>query len=1084
MSNFSTRLDGNTSSQLVNTTPTRKTSQTEHTGEQTSLPEPQTTTKGSQTGHSGTPTSESLLSQESGTELNQKLETTSSSTMGKRSTKLPRISGLQTSEPLPEIKPSETLIQQIKPDTGVKNVSIDVNKVVEKFSGSEEPPETLSTPEPNQLEGVVVLGVSPDTRSVRGTFTVSNMGNSGVTLALSGGFSLTNTTERLDQDERILQTRSRQGNLSVGLSGDVGGSVPVSGSIGVSGGYDIAYARQLKSGEKLSQARETQPPSRDEISENPTQTLNPGDEIAFRGYLSVGVSVGAIEPNSGVKFSVGVEVKNEFITSIKRNSGEPPTFRLHIEPSNRNLDGTASVGWGPFAMTGGVGYASTVYYEFDMTPEALSGFLKTGKLPEIPDPSRYLRPGTVLTTETFKPFQDQARDSGITIVGFGATKSLTKSLELSATVGKVSTSSSKMRGIYVQNGEVLRQDVHTMMASRSAWFKGELSTSLALTQNNRYTEIEGQSELQQEYVGLEASFKISDSQTSQEDLSQRVDQVNHLLGRSRNNPLELPTRTDGKWGNSSVQVKAKITPEVIERLSQLDLSSGNAKFQMEFMEREYGVPAEDVRKLISDLKALSVGPDKDSVRREQGLRIAGFLASGYTSVVNDDELKRIAVLDRMLGGGVAELAVASTVHTEQLNKLGVDGFLSETRSERLGEISRSIGTTGHDLSDLKSRLSGKTWDRFNVGAQKLNALEQVRANISQDTLLEPQERERLLKTVDEQMSGLGQLMGQLLESEQGRGKVMSGLLGAGSLLPKAIYTSPEEMFDDPLVKGLFLDQVVGSAFLHDATPGELSNLLTCISQQGKGSAGIDQVFKILSLAEVNGVQKEVLDAMQPDDLANLFPRMNREQQSAMLNTLLEVTGLERERMDEIMTLIEKSREKSDERYEKFQDSLDKLNKEFSKLESELPKDKHLMEHFKRGYKEVDRPLQSLQEKIDANQELLGQVGHASLKSKAQELEGRLEEFFNQMDILTPGQRQDLFKQLLKQDSLGETSQAMLRRLIAGSQSEMELTGFAQSLHDRLRKNENTTKLPHRVSSLKETRIALQECLLDIQLRLS
>lgn len=1078
MSNFSTRLDG-PSSQPLKTQSTRPLQQSPKT-DQPPTDSP-VSTSSPRSGHSGTVTPENVLATHTTETLIQGLETATTETLSQRSRQVPKVSGLQ---PQPENKPTPTLIAKIRPDTQVQTVKIDVNQTLEKLGGESESEPLGSEPKPNQVNGTIVLGGSPDTRSIQGNLSVANLGNSGITLALSGGMSITNTTELLNQDHRILQTRSRQANLRVGLSGDVGGHVPVSGSIGVSGGFDTAYSRQLQPNERLSQARQTDPPSRDLIAENPTESLQPGDEIAFRGFLSVGVSVGAVEPNSGVKFSLGVDVKNEFITSIKRHPGEPPTFRLHIEPGNRNVDGKASVGWGPFAITGGVGYASTVYYEFDMTPEALSSFLKTGKLPEIPDPSRYLRPGTVLTSETFKPFQEQAQQSGVTIVGFGATQSLQKSVELSATAGKVGTSSSKMRAVYVQNGEVLRQDVHTMIGSRSAWFKGELSQSLALTQNNRYTEVPGKSELQAQYVGLEAAFKISDSKTSQEDLAGRIDHANHVLGRVSNHPLELPQRSDGKWNQSTMVIKANLTAEVIDRLANLDVSQGNAKFQIEFMAREHGVPAEDVYKLISDLKSLNVGPDKDVVRREQGLRIAGFLASGTTSVVTDQELKRIAVLDRMLGGGVAELGVSSTVHSDQITKLGVDGFLSETRSERLGEVARTIGVTGHDLSDLKSRLSGKTWDRFNVAAQKLNTLEQIRANISADTLLEPQERARLLQTVDEQMSGLGQTMGELLESPEGRLKVLSGLLDAGSVLPKSIYTSPEAMFDDPLVKGVFLDQVVGSAFLHDAGPEELANMLTHISREGSGSAGIDQVFKILSLAEANGVQKQVLDAMKPDDIAELFPRMNREQQSAMMLTLLEVTQLDKDKMGHIMDLIEKSRDKSDKAFVKFQEDIHELQHDFAKIENELPKDKHLMEHFKQGYKKVDQPLQKLQQKIDENQDRLGQVGYTALKEDARKLDDRLQSFFNRIDTLTSSQRQELFRQLLKQDGLGETSQAMLNRLIGGSQDESELAGFAQSLHSRLQVNENTTRLPHRASSLKETKQILQECLLEVQLRLS
>ena len=1081
MSNFSTRVGG--PSQPISTPQTEKVGQIEKPVPPPKPPKP----KQLPPTPPPKPSQETVIGPEKVLALSQGIETTSSQTISKNSGMMPRISGLpeppKPDEPTPpDVHPDSTPLKDFSRQNQAKELDGYVvvgQGLVKKITDDPNAP----PPPPNQVTGMVMLGGNPDSLSVRGRVSVGNLDGSGTTLALSGGIAITRKDDYSGED-RVLQVRSKQAELSVGLSGKVGDTVPVSGSIGVGGGFDVAYKRKLKEGEKLTQARQTEPPSRGTIAKDPLGTLAPGDEIAFRGFLDIGVSVGAIEPNSGIKFSVGVDVHNEFITSIKRSETDPPSFRLHIEPGNRSIDGKASVGWGPFAITGGVGYASTVYYEFDMSPEALQGFLKTGKLPELPDPSKYLRPGVVLSEETFKPFQDQAKESGVSLVGFGATKSLNKSLELSATVGKVGTKSEKLRAIYVREGEILREDVHTMSVSRSAWFRGELSTSLALKQSNQYTKVDGQDGLQPRYAGLEASFKIADTQTGQEELQERVGLANQVLGRTRSNPLTLPERVDGEWGKSSVLVKANITPEVIEKLTALDPDSGNAKFQIEFMEREFGVPAKDVRALLSDLRALAQGPDKDVACREQGLRIAGFLASGYTSVVTDQELMRIAVLDRMLGGGVAELTVASTIHKDKLTSLGVEGFLSETRGERLSEISRSIGLSGHDLDDLKSRLSGKTWDRFNVAAQKLNALETLREDLVRDTLLDPKEKELLLKTVDEQLSGLGKLTGELLGDEYGRRKVLSGLLGAGSLLPTALYTSPEQMFDDPLVKNVFLDQVIGSAFLHDATPTELAGLLTRISQQGQGSAGIEQVFKVLSLAEANGVQKQVLDAMEPEAIAELFPRMNREQQSSLLTTLLQVTGVDKERMDDIMTKIEKSRQKSDEKYEKLQENLGELTKALSKLEGALPKDKQLMDHFKQGYKSVDRPLQGLQQKIDENLDVLGQVAHAKLHGEVSELSERLTQFFGQMDTLTSSQRQDLFKQLLKQDSIGEASKTLLGRLIGGSQSESELSAFALTTQDRIRKNETTTNLPHRSSTLKENRIALQECMLEIQLRLS
>lgn len=1069
MGDFSTRVGQQPTSLPITNSPVKKTEKPPVPPKPSSLSKPRQDKQ-----------PVSLTSSESSSQIQQRIEQTPPQTLQQNAKKTPPISGLP--QQTPDIHPQETLVGEIVSENQAKSNDghfVTIEKQAKKMSS--EP--SSDPPPPNQVSGMVMLGGGPDSLSVRGRMSVANLGDSGMTLALSGGIAITNTDKYTDNNTRVLQVRSKQAELNVGLSGPVGDTVPVSGSVGVAGGFDVAYARNLKPNERLAQARQTDPPSRGQIAKNPTASLNPGDEIAFRGFLSLGVSVGAIEPNSGVKFSVGVDVRNEFITSIKRSESDPPSFRLHIEPSNRNIDGKASVGWGPFAVTGGVGYASTVYYEFDMTPEALSQFLDKGTLPELPDPSKYLRPGVVLSDKTFAPFQNQSQDSGVSIVGFGATKSLKTSLELSATVGKVSTSSEKMRAVYVRDGEVLREDVHTMVAGRSAWFKGELSNTLGLKQSNRYTAVEGHKELVPRYAGLEASFQIADTKTSNEDLGKRLENTNQLLGRVSSNGLSLPPRSDSSWGKTSLVVKANLTPEVIDRLASLDPDQGDAKFQIEFMAREHKVPASDVREMLSDLRKLASGPDKDAVRREQGLRIAGFLASGYTSVVNDEELKRIAVLDRLAGGKVATVEVASSIHTDRLNSLAVDGFLSSTRGQQLGEFARSGGFGGSELQDLKARLTQESWDRFNVGAQKLNALETLREDIVSDTLLDPDEKTGLLRAVDEQRNDLGELLGQQLENPEGRARVMSGLLQSGSVLPSAIYTSPEKMFDDPLVKGVFLDQVVGAAFLHGASPEELAGLLTQISQKGKGPTGIDQAFKILSLAETSGVQKQVLDAMDPEDIADFFPRMSPEQQSAMLTTLLEVTKVDKGRMDNMMSLIEKSRERADKQFDKFKSDLSDLDATLFELDTALPKDKHLMEHFKAVYKEVDRPLQKLQTQLEERRGVLGEIKHSVLQGQTQELENQLGRFFDQMSTLTPPQRQDLFKQLLRQDNIGEASQFMLRHMIGSSPDESELIAFAGEIKSRSNKLESATILPHQASNAKAKKQVLKECMLEVQLRL-
>ncbi|MEZ0367496.1 MAG: hypothetical protein ACAI44_00255, partial [Candidatus Sericytochromatia bacterium] len=828
--------------------------------------------------------------------IQQHLDSTPTATIQEETQKL---------EKTPKFKKAEeTLIGDVKHDETSKKRA---DKIAKKTMQQIPPTALTGTPtgaqattsEPTTSEpGTVTrpadvmsvgVGILPTTSGVYGRFKASdrNIGDTGLTVMLSGGFGI-EKHDGYHEDGRVLQTRSKMADLTVGVRLVDGLPVPVSGSIGVAGSYDVAYARQAKPNEDIVQIRQSDPPSKNKLKADPVATLAIGDEIAYRGMIKISATAGAVEPHSHVRLSVGVSVENEFITSVKRIEGDPAKFTLRVEPGNHKIDGKATVAWGPFAVTGGGGYASTVYYEFELDAANVTEFLESGKLPvKIPDPSRYLNSGKELQTSIFKEFN--ADVPGAKLLSMGATRSFEAFAEASATVAKAKTTTSRTEAIYVRNGEVLHEDIHGMSSGHSAWFHGELKNSLSLTQANLFKEESGQTQLAKEYVGLEAAFKISDTKTSDSDLRKRVELANSLLGTVSSGGLVLPARNDSKWGESSVKVKANITPEVLGKLEALGTSLVNKTaptsrpdsdfatnteptglndgerasgiFAIDYMQSAHKVPREAVESMLKDLHEIAQDPklqgNPDEIRRTQGIRVAGFLASGYTSIVGDEELKLVATLQRLVGSEtpVAELKVSSDIHTRQIDGLAVEGFLIAGRSGQLSEMAHTMGPSLDSVADAKARATGNPWDRFNVGAQKLKGLEQIRENLVADRLLDKEEKAGLLKKVDEFITGLNADMNAQLSTPAGRLEVMKGLVAAGPLLPdklQSLYSSPEKMYNDPNVRNAMLDRVFGAAIVQlKATnqPEELAGLITQVSKMDRGTVGIEQAFMALNAAK-------------------------------------------------------------------------------------------------------------------------------------------------------------------------------------------------------------------------------------------
>ena len=981
----------------------------------------------------------------------------------------------------------------------------------------------------------VSAGVHKDGRDIAARFNIAgtNLGNTGISGKLSGGFSIVNKTEYLE-DNRILQVRSEQADISVGVSAEVGIGLPVSGGIGFERTYDVAYAKKAGPGENLISVKEKNPPSRSEIQKNPT-ILNEGDEIAFRGMLKLSVSAGVVEPHSQVSFAVGGSITNEFVTSISRLEGTPPKFKVHIEPGNRNIDAKATVGWGPFSVTGEAGKASTVHYNFEMSEAAVTTFMETGELPKLPDPKQYLgsldklsekKQGKLL--EVF----DRVEINGVRLTSMGATKSSEVSLEGSATVAKVKTSSGRSKQVYMREGEILRQDVHTMVESHSAMFKGQKSTSLSLTQGSRQT-TDAQKNKKTSYVGLEASFKVGDTKTTQKELTERIENANVLLGPSAPQ-LHLPEKSDKSWDSSSLEIKANITPVVLAKLTELGgvikereaMTPGERESRslkgsvgndpeavMKFMSLNHKVSTTDVTAMLKDMHEISSEPElagkPEQIKRKQGLRMAAFLASGTTSVVNEEELKRIATVQRLVGPElkVVEVGFSTDVHRNKINSLNLDSYLHEVGRSGLSEVKDKLKSVTGSTPDKRG-----SWTHFNSGAQKLKALEQVRQDLVGDKNIEPRGKELMLKQVDEYIDALDVELSAQLDDPQGRMKIMEGLLKAEPMLPsdlEVLYKSPEAMYKDPAIREEFMDMVL-LASVRDMNANvadshkEIANLVKSIANSDNGSLGVDGAFKLLNSAKEFDpkFQAKVVNQVGAKTLVKMVPNMTNDQKMKLLGEIAPLAFPESKKsVDDIKDAIIDANKKSKTEFDKIDVKLKGLEKNLHKLKTEQTlllepksgdkysiKNEKVMSHFKEDYKVLSLPMDKIENEISSSFLKLGEQRHLILSQRTDGLNQDIDGLIGGIDRMSKDQRLGLLTELLKPQSYGSVSSLMLQRLVDSSSSKdnFELTLFAQDINARIVKLESDPPSVLTMSSAdqKVMRQELQACLKEIQLSLS
>ncbi|PIQ27674.1 hypothetical protein COW36_07200 [bacterium (Candidatus Blackallbacteria) CG17_big_fil_post_rev_8_21_14_2_50_48_46] len=1041
-----------------------------------------------------------------------------------------------------------------------------------------EPTETETSEAPLEVKNEVSAGIgvwaTPNGLFGRIKGSVSNVGDSGLTLGISLGGSKQRKVKELP-DGRFACAQKSQIDLGIGVSSGTE-ALAYSGSLAVSRCRDVIYARKLEDGESQFDFRNKHLPTQSEIADNPA-LLKEGDEIAFRGQMSIGVSVGVVEPNSHVKVSAGITVETEFITNIKAIAPTPENpdlkYRVRIEPSNLAVGGKVSAGVGPFALTAEGKIDSVVFYEFEMDDASLKTFLETGKLPfNIPDPKEYIGQDLSKQQADFTAFNMGSQSARL--VSMGASKSTELTGTASATLADASISRTSSESIVVRNGEIHREVEHSLSAGYSSVISGERSNHFSVKHVDRLVSVPDREDKAFEFVGVEAQYKISDSKTAAADLSEDLDRVNKMLGRSMSpNRLVVPDRKDDKFGSTSVSLKIEITPAVLEELVKLSDQIGKAApeslskpttidealelvdkiqesrqksavpdatkavpeateaapdsaaptqstlaFSLVIIERELNIPPEEIKTLLTTLKEIEseLEPDKgnsDDIRRRQGEAVADFLANGIVPVVGQEEMSRVASLQRLIGesADLVKVEVNSDIHESKIDALGVEGFLAPKRKDQMVELLQTGSASVAGVQDAMARAGGDTWNRFNVGAQKVIALKQIRADLERDKVLDPDEVGRLTRKVDAMIQGLEKDMDAQLETAEGRIHIMKNLVKAGpSVFPNKIYTSPEEIFDLPNIRNEMINRVMDKALADLETSGadlgkkpELSRLITQICREDNGRAGVEQVFQLLSAAEDNHPTyvQQILKQVSIEDLAKLVPRTTDTEKLELARlvdthyfdgTLASTKPFEK--------ALKASGVKSAELFEKYSQKLTALETELTSLsqsQTELlsPSGKHApkvaktdyMSHFKEVHSS-ETAVAKVSGKILDRFIALGPERHQELLQRQLALTAQVESLKGEMADMSPDQRQRLFDQVMKQDSLGEASQSILRSLIQTSRSGDELTKFMlrfsawektettpiDKVSDVFRGLAKDVKLKKKAISKQESRLAVRE----------
>lgn len=943
----------------------------------------------------------------------------------------------------------------------------------------------------NQIDGMAAVLPTRSGVVGRGAIYASNLGDSGVSMMLSGGLSLSKTASKLD-DGRLFQIRARGGDIALGVSGE---GAPVFGRVGIGGSYDVAYARMPREHEQNLSPTEfslSPPPSRSDVAADPEKALATGDEVAYRGSFRAGATIGGWDPHSGIKVAVSASLEREFISSVRRlpDLEGKPVYRLRIEPANHRFDANLSVGLGPFAVATGGGKSSSVYYEFEIGSQQLKAYLDKDSLPvTLPEPQKYFGKGPEAYAEAFE--QQNQLAEGIKLLGMGATESSERYQRATTGVATIKRGLTRSETVHIRPDELIHQDLETLSSGHSAWFSGELSNTLGLTLTQRYSTPEDVPEpgfeefmlekpkVEQAFVSLEASFKITDTKTDGGDFDQRIRHFNDLLGRQQ--PLLTKPDQRASWGHTELALQAEVRPEHLTRLAALgsglnperDPDQFSSLNPLRFMETTHGVSSIQTEQMLIDLHKL----EQDATLKPQqklhlqGVRVAAYLAGGdkgaFGGTVGDPEFKRLVTLDRLLEHDLIQVKSSSDVYAKKLRAFAVDSFISDKAEVRRADIRQTANLNGSALHDVKARLSSDPWNRFNVAAQKIRGLEGLRAEVAGDdnrSLIQPQEKTRLLADIDSALTSLNQVMDQQLESPDSRRKVMQGLMKAGSpgLVPQTLYNSPEKMYDSPQKKNELLDRVVDN-MLKKPDRDEVKDFIDFVCSNDQGQAGIPPLLKLMHHLDrdESNILAQVLQEMPIAQLAQLNGRLSRSERSELLH-LIDTNKYENQgytpdpNVEGSLFYTTSDPSKSPmARLDDFEKGLDWLETEQGILrgnatgtkrdKSELP----WLEHFKDEYKHIHRPLAGFVDEIRKEKTPLDSQDRKQILERAEALQARAAKLTNGIASMNEWQRAELFRQVLNQDLLGEVSQDILKRLIT-SATRKELSLYAVAIEPKLK----------------------------------
>ncbi len=572
---------------------------------------------------------------------------------------------------------------------------------------------------PEKITLTVVQGNSETQGEVSGnkragkasaTTTLSNIGGTDWGMKAGASISWERKDERLD-DGRTKHVRSICGQGTVGATG-----AHITASIGGGISTNTIYLRSPRVGENAQgKVRAIDPPSLDVTQKNPSKTLAlTGDTVIYSRNFNLNASVGYQDP-TGFHVEVSASYAKEMRIGIQRLDGDPPLFRMRIEPETTQATVDLSGGWGPFSVGIGAGKAAAVFYEFDLSEAKVSEILDTRTLPVMPNPKDYLgEKGTPITQEAFMAFNAISGD-GVKLVEFGASKSIEGHGSVNAKVATARISLESYQNLSIQENHASLESGRTLTISNSAWFRGDQSrqsdrlhvTSTHFTKDNQ---------IEQRYDGLRAAYKISDTQTSHSDLKERLTATNLLLGRSPEHSLQLPSRgTD--FAQTEISVAVEIKPEHISQLAALQIEGEPDNDALNIRAVAYctGVDPSKLLKLIENIqvknieikqsKSLSPGMlVKTHMSKEQMLcKLQGEVLGEF---IDSHTLQSIAALDRLLGGQIASSNNSSNVYDQQLTAIGANIFKPSLEKDKTWDDFGQIATRQQQLAGLKKDLEG------------------------------------------------------------------------------------------------------------------------------------------------------------------------------------------------------------------------------------------------------------------------------------------------------------------------------------------------------------------------------------------